>query len=264
MSVVRPLVLPLVLALAALSGCGSTPVAQADPSPSASAAVPPNDPTQPRAKLAARAAAAKDLRQVASYVHKAGGRPDRTVSVQRAADGSWRIDMQGGAHSGAVDIALVFTGGALHQCALPTGAEPRTGCVRVDGPLPRAADPKIWHLFTDWLNLFTDRHQALEVSMVAPLQGASGECFSIESSAVSLQSPLDAGIYCYERDGTLTAARLSAGTLVLAGKPAPAPPSLALPGPVVAGAPLPLAAPAPPSTSTSKSTPPSPSPSRPR
>jgi len=240
----RLLVLPLVLALAILSGCGgSTPQAKENPSPSAASAVPNNDPAQPRARLAARAAAAKDLRQTASYLWKAGGRPDRTVSVQRAVDGSWRVDMQGVAHGGTVDIAMVFTGGALHQCALPTGAVPRAGCVRLEGPLPRTADPKVWHLFSDWLNLFTDRAQPLEVSMAAPLQGAAGECFSIESSAVSLQSPLDAGIYCYERDGTLTAARMPAGTVLLAGQPGPAPPAVPLPGPVVPGAPLPLAAP---------------------
>ncbi|HZM83067.1 MAG TPA: hypothetical protein VFC19_45730 [Candidatus Limnocylindrales bacterium] len=254
---VSRLVLPpvLVLVLAAVSGCGggSTPPASADPSPSAASAVPNNDPAQPRAKLAARAAAAKDLRQAVSYAWKAGGRPDRTVSVQRAVDGSWRVDMQGAAHGGAVDIALVFTGGALHQCALSTGAERRTGCVRLDGPLPRTADPKVWHLFSDWLDLFTDRAQALEVSIVAPFSGAGGECFSIESSAVSMQSPLDAGIYCYERDGTLAAARMSAGTLLLIGQPASAPPALPLPGPVVAGAPLPLAAPPPPSAAPTPS-----------
>lgn len=250
---VRPLALSTMLALAvafpALSGCGSTPVAQADPTPSASFAVPPNDPSQPRARLAARAAAAKDLRQSVSYVLKANGRPDRAVSVQRAVDGSWRVDVQGGAHGGAVDIAIVFTGGALHQCALPTGPDKRNGCVRVEGALPRTADPKVSHLFSDWLQLFIDRQQPLAVTMAEPFQGAAGECFSIESSAVSLLIPLDAGIYCYERDGTLTAARLSAGTLLLAGAPGPAPANLPLPGPVVGGAPLPLAAPPSPSAS---------------
>jgi hypothetical protein len=250
----RLLVLPLIAALAALSGCGgSAPVAVSDPGPSAASAVPNNDPAQPRAKLAARAAAAKDLRQVAAYVWKANGRPDRTVAVQRAVDGSWRVDMPGAVHGGAVDIALVFTSGALHECALPTGSEKRSGCVKLDGPLPRTADPKVWHLFSDWLDLFTDRAQALEVSIVAPFQGAGGECFSIESSAVSLQSPLDAGIYCYERDGTLTGARLSAGTLLLAGAPTAAPPAVPLPGPVGPGAPLPLAAPPSPSPSPTSS-----------
>jgi hypothetical protein len=154
------------------------------------------------------------------------------------------VDIPGGAHSGTVDIALVFAGAALHQCVLPT-----TGCYRVQGKLPAEADPKIHHLITDWLNIFTDRQQALAVSVAHPLQGASGECYAIESSAVSLQLPLDVGIYCYERDGTLTAAKLSVGTMVLSGRPGAAPPTLALPGPVVAGAPLTLAAPPSPSAS---------------
>lgn len=240
------LVLPLLGALL-LSGCGGNPVtASSSPTASAASPVPPNDPTQPRSKLAARAAAAKDLRQVAHYLLKTSGRPDRTVAITRATDGSWRVDVPGGAHGGAVDIALVFTGGALHQCVLPN-----QGCVHIDGPLPKTADPKIEHLITDWLGVLTDRQQALAVSMAQPLEGAAGECFAIESSAVSLQIPLDVGIYCYERDGTLTAAKLSFGTMVLAGKPGAAPPSIALPGPVVKGTPLPLAAPPSPSGSVS-------------
>lgn len=187
------------------------------------------------------------------YVLTTRGRPDRTVAIQQATDGSWRVDVPGGAHGGAVDIALVFTGGALHQCGLATGAEPRSGCVRLDAGLPPTSDPKVSHLITDWLDLFTDTNQALAVSLAAPLEGAKGECFSIESSAVSLKMPLDAGIYCYERDGTLTAARFSAGTMILSGEPAPPPPTLALPGPVVAGAPLPLAAPPSPSPTASAS-----------
>jgi hypothetical protein len=240
---VRLVIVPLALALLALPGCGPAPEAQTQPSASGAAGVPDNDPAQPRAKLAARAAAAKDLRQAAYYTLKTSGRPDRTVTILRAVDGSWRVDIPGGAHGGAVDVAFVFTGGALHQCALPTGPEPRNGCMKIDGPLPRSSDPRIFHLISDWLNLFIDRQQALAVSLVTPFAGASGECFAIESSAVSLQMPLDAGIYCYERDGTLTAARMGVGTLVLSGKPGAAPPNLPLPAPVVPGPPLPLAAP---------------------
>ncbi len=242
--VIRLLPLPSVVALLlfAQAACGSDPTTDPSPTRSGASAVP-ND-GQPRTRLAARAAAAKDLRQAAQYVLKTTGRPDRTISIQRAIDGSWRVDVPGGAYGGAVDIALVFTGGMLHQCALPTGAEPRSGCVKLDGGLPRTSDPKISHLITDWLNLFTDLHQALSVSVLPqPIEGATGDCFAIESSAVSLQMPLDAGIYCYEPDGTLSAAKFSVGTMLLAGRPAPAPPTLALPGPVVAGAPLPLAAP---------------------
>jgi hypothetical protein len=199
--------------------------------------------------LAARAAAAKDLRQVASYVLRTNGRPDRTVSVTRAVDGSWRVDIPGAAYGGAVDVALVYRGGALHECVLPG-----SGCMRIEGPLPKTADPKVQHLFSDWLGILTDRQQPLAVSIAQPVQDAAGECYSIESSATSLQLPLDAGIYCYERDGTLTAARLSFGTMVLAGKPGAAPPNLALPGPLVAGQPLSLAAPPVPTASATAST----------
>ncbi len=239
-------IFPLLGALT-LSGCGgdeTTPVAQNSSAPSTAPTGQPNEASQPRVRLAARAAAAKDLRHAAFYVLKSPGWPDRTISFTRATDGSWRVDVPGGAHSGAVSIALVFAGGALHQCVLPTG-----GCVRVEGKLAANADPKLHHLITDWLTILTDRQQALAVSVAHPLQGSSGECYSIESSAVSLQLPLDVGIYCYERDGTLTAAKLSVGTMVLSGKPGAAPPTLALPGPVVAGAPLTLVAPPAPSAS---------------
>jgi hypothetical protein len=235
-------ILPLIgaLMLPTVAACGEdedavTPVAGSSAAPVSGH---PNDPSQPRTRLAAWAAAAKDLRQTSFYVLKAPGSPDRTVSLIRATDGSWRVDVPGGAHGGTVDIALVFAGNALHQCVLPT-----TGCVRVQGKLPAEADVKIHHLITDWLNIFTDRQQSLAVSVAHPLQGASGECYAIESSAVSLPLPLDVGIYCYERDGTLTAAKLSVGTMVLSGRPGAAPPTLALPGPVIAGDPLTIAAP---------------------
>jgi hypothetical protein len=234
----------IILMAALLAGCGSDPVV--GPAAASSATTSGGPILGPRDALAARAAAAKDLRQVAFYVLRTNGRPDRTISVTRAVDGSWRVDVPGGAHGGAVDIALVYRGGAVHQCVLPA-----SGCRRIEGQLPKTADPKVQHLFSDWLGLLTDRQQPLAVSVAQPLDGAAGECYSLESSATSLQLPLDAGIYCYERDGTLTAARLSFGTIVLAGKPGAAPPSQALPGPLVAGQPLPLAAPPSPTPSAS-------------
>ncbi|GIH09008.1 hypothetical protein Rhe02_70750 [Rhizocola hellebori] len=247
LSVIVPLVGALILST--LAGCGEDAKDSATPvtdTSSASASAHPNDPSQPRTRLAAWAAAAKDQRLTAFYVLKSQGHADRTVSIIRAADGSWRVDIPGGAHGGAVDIALVFTGNALHQCVLPAG-----GCVRVQGKLPADSDPKIQHLITDWLDIFTDRQQALAVSVAHPLQGAAGECYAIESSAVSLKLPVDVGIYCYERDGTLTAAKMSFGTILLAGKPGAAPPALALPGPVVTGALLTLAAPPSPTATAS-------------
>jgi hypothetical protein len=245
------LLVPVLAICVLLAGCGSDPVVSTAATPSGGSPVPGK--LAPRDELAARAAAAKDLRQVAFYLLKSTGRPDRTITVTRAVDGSWRVDIPGGAHGGAVDIAIVYTisgvGKTLHQCVLPA-----SGCVRIEGALPKTADPKLQHLFSDWLALLTDRQQALAVSVAQPLEGAAGECFALESSATSLQLPLDAGVYCYERDGTLTAARLSFGTMVLAGKPGAAPPTLALPGPIVAGAPLPLAAPPTPTATATAST----------
>jgi hypothetical protein len=152
-----------------------------------------------------------------------------------------------------VDIALVYAGNALHQCALPAANHPYGGCVRIAGKLPAKADPKIQYLITDWLKVLTDRQVALAVWAVQSLPGATGQCYSVESSAASLTLPVDAGIYCYETDGTLTAARLSFGTLTLAGAPGAAPPSVVMPGPVVPGQPLPLAAPPSPRPSGSTS-----------
>lgn len=235
-----------------LSGCGGGTPEVATTSAAPVSAVPVG-PTEPRAQLAARAAAAKDLRQVAVYTFKSPKRPDRRIAITRALDGTWRIDVPGGAHGGAVDIALVFIGGALHQCALAAGNHPYSGCVRINGALPAKADVKLHHLITDWQVKLTDRRLALAVAEVSPLPGARGKCYSVESSAASLNLPLDAGIYCYETDGTLTAARVGFGTLTLDGTPGLAPASVQLPGPVVPGQPLPLKAPPSPKPSASAS-----------
>ncbi|GIG01526.1 hypothetical protein [Catellatospora citrea] len=249
----------LIAACWSVSACGGgTPETTASsPAPRSTVAA---MPTEPRAQLAARAAAAKDLRQVAAYTFKSPKRPDRRVVVTRAVDGTWRIDVPGGAHSGAVDIALVFAANSLHQCAIAAGNHPYSGCVRIAGALPAKADLKIQHLITDWQNLLTDRRLAIAVAEVAPLPGARGKCYSVESSAASMKLPLDAGIYCYEIDGTLTAVKVAFGTLLLEGTPGLAPPSVQLPGPVVPGQPLPLTAPPSPKPSTSSSASPSPSP----
>jgi hypothetical protein len=249
--------LSLIAACWTVSACGETPVAAP---PSSAPLTAPPAPTEPREQLAARAAAAKDLRQVAGYVFKSPKRPDRRVVVTRAKDGTWRVDVPGGAHGGAVDIAVVFAGGALHQCALAAGNHPYSGCVKVSGALPAKADVKVHHLITDWQNMLTDRRLALAVAEVAPLPGARGRCYSVESTAASIALPMDAGIYCYETDGTLTAARVSFGTLTLEGTPGLAPPSVQLPGPVVPGTPLPLAAPPSPKPSASASATPTPKP----
>lgn len=233
----------LLVSLAVVTGCASRPANAGDggttasPTPTSTRSAP----ADPRGLLAARAAAAEDRRYVATYTFTTDGRPARTVTVTVATDGSWRVDVPGGAMSGTVDIAIVHTGNGLFQCALT----PTRSCVRVAGPdgsLPASADPRVEHLFADWLEVLTDRAAAVAVGR-ATLPGARGDCFSVESNSASLVAPVDPGIYCYDTDGTLTAAKFRFGTITLATAGA-APASVTLPGPVVTAGPLPTRAPA--------------------
>ncbi|WP_345636591.1 hypothetical protein [Rugosimonospora acidiphila] len=244
-------------------GCGSTPPPPADPSPSPA----PTGPTDAWGQLAARVATSQDKRYTATYTLTSHGRPARTVSVTIAADGSWLVTIPGGALSGTVDVAVADTRNGLYQCALspvpaapdptddesadPDGTPPSpapTGCVRVadsTGALPAAADPRVEYLFTTWLPILTDRDQAIAVNN-ATMQGAKGQCFSIQPNSAALTPPVDAGIYCYDTDGTLTGAALPMGTFLLASGPGAAPPTVALPAPVVPGTPVATASPTPP------------------
>ena len=231
---------------------GAEPIAEAS-SPAAAA-----KPAEPRLQLAARAAAAQDLRQVAQYAFRANGRPQRMVVVTLAADDTWRIDVQGGALGGTVDIALVRKGGKTYHCALASTTYATPGCVEVT-KMNKAFDPLVWHLFTDWLNAFTDRNMPLVVSKANSILGTTGTCFSVDSSTVSVTAPVDAGIYCYADDGTLTAVRVSFGTLSLVAPPTVGPPTVTLPAAVIPGKPLPIASP-PPSASPSASSSAAPSP----
>ncbi|MFY1634721.1 hypothetical protein ACN27F_15825 [Solwaraspora sp. WMMB335] len=236
-----------------VAGCGSpdpvtdgstpTPTSQAsgtDPGAATPTAAVGTVPVDARMQLAAAAATASDLHATTLYTLSTTDRVDRTVTVVTATDGSWRVDIPGGALAGAVDIAMAGNADGLFQCRLASAQQPAApSCVRLGDPdvdVDPAVDPRLQHLFTDWLSVLTDRRAPLAVSVADPLAGADGTCFSVESTTASLQPPLDVGIYCYRADGTLTAARLAVGGLVLAGTPGAAPQSITLPGPVTAGA----------------------------
>jgi hypothetical protein len=128
------------------------------------------------------------------------------------------------------------------------------GCAKVSR-LTAATDPRVQHVFTDWIGALVDRDTALSVAAAPLLPGATGECFSVESTSAALAPPVDPGIYCYGSDGTLTAARSGFGTLTLAGPVGAAPPSVAQPAPTVARGALPMAAPPPPPSPTATPTP---------
>ena len=234
--------------LAALSGCTSRPPVLPDATPGSPG---PTTLTDPWGQLAGRVAAARDSRFVAGYTLQTRGRPARTVTVTIAGDGSWLVTIPGGALGGGAAVAVAATPGGLFECTV--GAP--TNCYRVgsaEAALPARSDPRVHHVFTDWLQVFSNRDAAISVASAAPLPGARGQCFSVEPNSAALASPVDPGVYCYDEKGTLTAAALPLGTLTLASALAPAPPSVVLPGPVVPGTPLATAAPPSPSPSASR------------
>jgi hypothetical protein len=229
-------------ALALLTGCGAagTP-AKATP---ASAGAPTSTAAEPRARLAARVAAAKDRRYVVGYTLTSPGKAARAVLVTIATDGTWRIDIQGGALGGAVDITIAGRPEGQYQCTVAALAS----CVKIAAAgkkLPPDVDPRVHYPFTGWLDVLVDRQVPLSVAASDPLPGAAGTCFAVDPAVTALQPPIDPGIFCYTDDGMLTAARLPFGTLAVVGQPSPAPPTVVLPGPVTGGAPLPMQAPPP-------------------
>ncbi len=231
----------------AASGCaGSPPGVDATPAAIARQA--------DRDALAALAAAAKDRHYIATYTLSAAGRPDRTVTVAIATDGSWIVGVPGGALGGLADVAVFSSAAGLFQCSLGPAAGSATarpdvppqvaGCAAV-ARMTATIDPRVQHVFTDWIDPLVDKATALSVAATSRLPGAQGTCYSVESNSAALAPPVDPGVYCYASDGVLTAARVGFGMLVLAGPVAPGPPSVAIPAPVVGRAALPMAAPPP-------------------
>jgi hypothetical protein len=231
----------LVLAAFSTSACAGSsapPAAAASDQPSQSAA-----PLDARTQLAGLVATAKDRRFSAGYTFHPAAGAARTVAVVLAADGSWRIEVPGGALSGQVDVALAGNRNGLFQCRT-SGASPT--CVKApDGSLPPSADPQVQHPFVDWLDPLTDRQSALSIAPAPLLAGARGACFSVEANSAALAAPVDPGVYCYDVDGTLTGVKAGFGTLVLATALSPAPPTIELSAPVTAGPLLPTAGAAP-------------------
>ncbi|WP_433648662.1 hypothetical protein ACQP2C_16595 [Micromonospora zamorensis] len=245
---------PLVIALPALL-IACTSAQPPSPTPTETGAV---EVEAAREELAALAAAAQDRHLVAQYVYSRTGQPDRTIVFTSANDGSWRVDVPGGALGGAADVSMAATADGLFQCALPSAGRPESAsCVRLgdrDDAIPRRSDPRIQHPLTDWLDVLTDRRAPLAVAPASAPEGVTGTCYSVESTSASLNAPLDVGIYCYDRDGTPTGVRTGAGTLRLAAPPGPAPATVQLAGPVVVDRdPLDTAAPPTPDPSDSPS-----------
>jgi hypothetical protein len=238
------------LLTAGLAACGGDaaseePAASVSPSTAADGGA-----DAARMDLAARAAPPEDDRIAALYTLDVAGEAQRSIMATVATDGSWRVDIPGGALGGTADVAITETEAGLFQCAIPSATNPITAsCIRVADRgerVPKKYDPKVERVFRQWLPVFTDRQAALSVAAAQPLAGSSGDCYSVDSISASLSAPVDVGIYCYTPDGLLTAARVTFGTITIAGTPAAPPSTVDLPGPVSGGDPMGMDAPPPP------------------
>jgi hypothetical protein len=267
-----------------LSACtGGRPPSLVDSTPTG---VVPTSPIDPAGQLAGLAAAAHDRKYVAAYTISGAGH--RTLLASLATDGTWQVDVDGGALSGGANVALVGLKTGTYQCLLggpattaagstppppPPAPSPSAGtspsgrpspsgspsqstappprfvapaCVKVAAggkPVPGRYDPVFEHIFTDWLAVLLDRDAPISVFSSAPLPHAVGACYSVEPNSVSLEPVMEPGTFCFAADGTLTAAKISEGTLTMSG-PAVAPPAaITLPAQITAGPAAPLTAP---------------------
>ncbi|HIW62876.1 MAG TPA: hypothetical protein H9881_10510 [Candidatus Stackebrandtia excrementipullorum] len=239
----------LVSACSSTAGDGVQPLPSLTPGPVESSAATTGNAA---VDLTARAALAKDQRYMAVYEWVKDDEAEVTVS--RAEDGSWRVDVPGGAHGGKKDVSIVWTKLGHFQCELGE----RKKCVNVaepDGRLPAEHDPLVQHPFTDWLDVLLDRRNPFSVTAAeAPESVDDSRCFLIERNSVSVDVPIPQTTYCLRDDGTITWVASSFGSMRLVGDVMPAPERTKLPGDVVDDKPLPTS---PPPTKS-----PSPSPSK--
>ncbi|MGH8793081.1 MAG: hypothetical protein ACRDXX_10590 [Stackebrandtia sp.] len=209
-------------AAAAGSGCAGSassetpPEPQVAPRPDGTAAA---GSSKASDALAGLAAVAKGRSFTAEYKLTRGDGKPKTVEVAVAEDGTWRVDVQGGAHGGKKDVAIVGNKRGYFQCVL----EDDEFCAHLapsDGELPKSVDPVVPHLFTDWLDVWIDRKAPLSIAYAEAWDGvdADSQCFSVEPSSATVSAPLPSGTYCLSEDGVVTAAKAGFGQVMLDGK----------------------------------------------
>ncbi len=280
--------LTVLTAAVTLTGCeAGHPPSLTDPTPSSAI---PTGPVDAVGQLAGLAAAAHDRRYVAAYTLSGTATSGRSLLTSLATDGTWQVDIEGGALGGGGNVAIVGLKTGTYQCLLsgpattaatPTpppaappspsasagaSAKPSTSasssaspspsptpvrypapvCVKVAAAgkaVPKKYDPVFEHIFTDWLAVMLDRTAPISVFPASQLAHSTGACYSVESSSASLAPVIDSGIFCFTPDGTLTAAKIGAGTLTMSGPAVAAPPTTTLPAPITAGPAAPTKAP---------------------
>jgi len=112
-----------------VAACGGAPAA--GPAASAPPSLP-DDAPDARSDLAARAALAQDHSFAGLYTLDAGDGTTRNVVATVGADGTWRVDVAGGALGGAAGVSITSTKAGVYQCTLSTPERPVTPtCIRV-------------------------------------------------------------------------------------------------------------------------------------
>lgn len=243
-------VAPFLLLTVAIAGCSSA------------GAKPPSEDTKPTRKasaprahqlLSGRAAAAIDKVYSAEYRYI---RPDGGQAIVRVTKGSQvtRLDIvhPGDAATLAHTLTMFVNPDGTYRCISTPSA---SGCALVAAPGAEVPeDPKLQHVFTDWLPTLADRSSAFSVQEVTAadtgLAGVTGSCFSLEQVTSSVRAPLDLGIYCFDEAGLLTGFKTELGvlTLVTSGS---VPETIALPAPITSSVPTTVAPPPQPSPSPS-------------
>ncbi len=240
------MLLAAALGLTACGGSSSQAADRPEPSPSTartSVSLP------PKALLATFAARGQDRHYTATYrFAPPGGAAETTLAVTRAADGV-RVDLPQPAD--AVSVArtatTVRTAAGAYVCLVTATAR---GCVNARTPGAAAVEPRVRHVFDDWLAILADPGAAISVTVVKAPAGTTGTCFSVEGVAASLDPPVDAGRYCFDDAGMLTALRNGTGTATLSQSGPPTPLTLPAPlGPALPATAAPPPSPAPPSSS---------------
>lgn len=247
-------------AVIALSGCTSTASSQNDPQPSLAPHPTSGEhamgSTKAASELAGRAAAAKDKHYTAEYKLTRGNKKDAepvTVKVAVATDGTWRIDIPGGAEGGKSDVTLAWNRQGYYQCT----DKKESTCISIADAaddVPKKYDPVIQHVFTDWLDILLNHNAPLSTAFTKALPGAAkGTCYSLKRNSVNVAAPLPTSVYCVTADGTITAVRSSFGRLELASKLRDASPNTTLPADTGDDEPLGTSPPPSPKPSPSKS-----------
>ncbi|QSB04831.1 hypothetical protein [Natronoglycomyces albus] len=218
--------------LATLAACGTshpTPAEERSPRPVSAAQA-----------LTGFAASAMDASFTATYEWSEGGE----VTVWRAMDRTWRVDVQGWAHGGEVDVTVAWTAEGFFQCA-------QDECVRlagITGEIPRRFDPLVQRPFTEWLPVLLDRQTPFAVSYTDDEVEAAQEaqCFRLTPNTVVVEPPIPPGRWCLSPSGEVASvSNAQVGTLTLAEEPRAAVGSVRLPGEIVEGEALGRSAPEP-------------------